>query len=283
MVTEAKSASATLNARAFTLVELLVVIGVIAILAALLLPALLGAKAQALRAKCVGNERQLHAVWAIYPSDNDDRLVANGGDLSPTSANPHLWVYGGDHMSQATLTNWLYLVGANFALFTSYQPNHSVYKCPADNSTWPLMTTPPKMVTELRSYSMNCYMGMPLNSPYAVYPVDSLSSSYKVYLRTSDFKTDSPANRFVFMDVNPANICTPAFGVDMTLRTWIHYPSYLHRERGVIVFADGHVEVHRWMDGRTMPRSYGSIIAHGNSAVGDPDLPWIADRTTSHR
>jgi hypothetical protein len=32
-----------------------------------------------------------------------------------------------------------------------------------------------------------------------------------------------------------------------------------------------------------MPRSYGSIIGHGNSAVGDPDLPWIADRTTSHR
>ncbi len=283
MVTAAKSAPDTVNARAFTLVELLVVIAIIAILAALLLPSLVGAKAQALRAQCVSNERQLYIAWAMYPTDNDDRLVANGGDLSATSARPHLWVHGGDHMSQGTLTNWMYLVGANFALFTSYEPNYAVYKCPADNTTWPLMTTPPKMVEELRSYSMNCYMGMPLNSPYAVYPVDTLNSSYKVYLRTSDFKTDSPVNRFVFMDVNPANICTPAFGVDMALRTWIHYPSYLHGERGVIVFADGHVEVHRWVDGRTMPRSYRKIIGHDNSAVGDPDLPWIAERTTSHR
>lgn len=58
----------------FTLVELLVVIAVIAVLAALLVPALAKGKAQARRAACASSLRQLALASQMYWADNDDRL-----------------------------------------------------------------------------------------------------------------------------------------------------------------------------------------------------------------
>jgi prepilin-type N-terminal cleavage/methylation domain-containing protein len=273
---------------AFTLVELLVVIAVIAVLAALLLPSLAGAKMQAARIQCLSNEKQLLVAWTIYSGDNDDRLVLNGGDMAPGSAQPHLWVYGGAHGSADALTNDLYLTGQNYSLFayTRIQPAERLYKCPADNTTWPPWTTSggsaaplSDWVTELRSYALNAYMGTPPD--LAISPL-SMLFSYKVYLKSCEVASDDPADRFVFADVNPASICTPGFGVDMSHSYWIHYPSYLHRLRGALVFADGHAETHRWLDFRTMPHlGSGSYILHGTPSPGNPDLAWLASHTSS--
>lgn len=73
--------------RAFTLVELLVVVAIVGVLAALLLPALSQAKASARQVKCVSNLRQLAVAAQLYWDENENLAfryrgaATNGGDI----------------------------------------------------------------------------------------------------------------------------------------------------------------------------------------------------------
>src|ERR1700677_3095258 len=72
--------------RGFTLVEMLVVIGIIGVMIALLLPSLNKAQAQAIKIKCMANMQQIGQAMLIYADQNDGYLFPpNKGWPSPTT------------------------------------------------------------------------------------------------------------------------------------------------------------------------------------------------------
>ena len=91
-VSKKPSASCKTGAAGFTLIELLVVIAIIAMLAALVFPALARAKARALGIVCLNNTKQLDLALQVYATDHDDGLPYNLGMAGSSFRTPLNWV-----------------------------------------------------------------------------------------------------------------------------------------------------------------------------------------------
>ncbi len=103
--------------RAFTLVELLVAVAVIAILAGLLLPAFSQAKENGRRTSCASNLRQINLAIRFYASDYSDGL--------PVLPNPNPYPNGVGAYYKQLVKGYLGLTGPA-------SPNEKVFICPSD-------------------------------------------------------------------------------------------------------------------------------------------------------
>lgn len=75
--------------RGFTLVELLLVVAILALLAALLMPAMRAARGKAYTVACLSNSRQLAAAMLAYPTDNQGQLPYHHDDCDPLTGSAH--------------------------------------------------------------------------------------------------------------------------------------------------------------------------------------------------
>jgi prepilin-type N-terminal cleavage/methylation domain-containing protein/prepilin-type processing-associated H-X9-DG protein len=220
--------------RAFTLVELLVVIGIIAVLIAILMPALAAARRQGQLVRCQSNLRQIAAGFFEYANENKNHFPAN------LSASGRSWLVGvGD-------------IVAPDGLFKG----HPLFTCPSDEQA--------KL-----SYSMNIWMSSatdpekmrygtlwgpaPRRSSQVILVIEAwayLSGTGFSAPTTVGFRGDTPGKRFgVGGGIPLINTFNPSVGI---LNCEIDYSRHRPRNHwaqrtqpgGIvnIAYADGHVE-----------------------------------------
>ena len=254
----------------FTLIELLVVIAIIAILAGLLLPSLAKAKSKATGIQCMNNGRQLMLAWRLYVDDHLDRL--------PQSYGPNEWVHGSLNFDAANRSNWDVNQDLSKGLLWGYcGKSATVFKCPADLST---VTVAGVKRNRVRSMSMNGWIDST--------DVTSFGDGFRVFKKFDDFANPGPSLTWVFMDeredsMNDGEMIVGMSGYPSSPAQWkiVDYPASYHNRAGGLSFADGHSEIKRWMDSRTMPvLRRGQQIPLNVPSPNNLDVLWLMERST---
>ena len=260
----------------FSQVDLLTVIVVLVLLALLLTPALARTRVSDQAFQCRNNLRQLLHGWRMYVEDNSGNLCDSFGWVGSVSDNS-LMNYAADNQRN---TNVSYLLNG---LLGPYVKNAAVYKCPADQSQ---ALEGGVKLPRVRTYSMSQAFSLP-NEGW-LEESSSPPNYWRHYVKSADMVLPAPANLWVMICENPDSVNDGAFGVAMhgnnpASDTWQDGPGNYHEGGCGFSFADGHAEIHKWTDARTLALNvtYAQTFPYGTLQRNNNDIQWVKDRTTA--
>ena len=234
---------------AFTLIEVLVVIAIIAVLAGLLLPALGVAKAKAKTISCLNQLKQFGVAAQMYAGDNAGVLVPNR-----LMTETNVWVTGNMKFAADAVNAELLRRGKIFP----YVNQVRLFRCPADVST-------SQSGERVRSYAMNSWMGS-----RTMETATTGRNGFRTFVKDAEFSAGGAATLWLMADEHESTLDDGYFLVTMDdSQPFASFPAMRHQRGFTMNFVDGHAEVWKLRD----PTSV--VSAQGYSQVGSKNSDWL--------